>query len=164
MSRTINVDLDPASINAAILQIRDYQEWIKAKANELTRRLAEIGAAEACITFSDAMYDGNNDTVVMVEPNGDNGYAVKASGTAVLFIEFGAGITYGYGHPDPEVEGVQMGPGTYPTESIYWAAPEGWYYAHDKHTYGNPPSMAMYNAANDMRDKVLEVAREVFRT
>ena len=163
MSRTINVDLDPASINAAIRHIRDYQEWISRKADELTRRLAEIGAGEARVGFTGAMYDGDNDTVVTVEPNG-NGYSIIASGHAVLFIEFGAGITYGYGHPDPEVEGVQMGPGTYPTESIYWAAPEGWYYANDKHTYGNPPSMAMYNAANDMRDKVQELAREVFRT
>ena len=163
MSRTINVDLDPASINAAIVQIRNYQEWIAKKADELTRRLAEIGADEARVGFTGAMYDGDNDTTVTVEPNGDNGYSIIASGTAVLFIEFGSGITYGYGHPDPEVEGAQMGPGTYPSDKGHWNDPNGWYYAHDKHTYGNPPSMTMYNTANDMRDKVQEVAREVFR-
>ena len=81
---TINVDiLDPASVQAAIAQLESYD--LEARVDEICRRIADIGFATASAGFAGAIYDGTNDVRVTVEPI-DNGYAVKANGQAVLFM------------------------------------------------------------------------------
>lgn len=155
---TINVDiLDPASVQAAITQLESYD--LEARVDEICRRLADIGFATASAGFAGAIYDGTNDVRVTVEPI-DNGYAVKANGEAVLFIEYGAGATFGYGHPRPE----GYGPGTYNPRSRRWSSPYGWYYGTSRdlhHTYGNPPAAAMYHAEQDALRDVERIAEEV---
>ena len=43
MSRTITIDIfNPASIDAAVKEIRDYAEWVKRKMDELRERVARI--------------------------------------------------------------------------------------------------------------------------
>lgn len=152
--------LDSASINKAIQELQDYQKRIEQKAHEMVERLADIGAVTASAMFPMADYDGKNDVSVSVEQRGDTACAVVATGSAVLFIEFGAGITFGYGHPQAGEFGY--GPGTYPSEKGHWNDPNGWYIPGGQHTYGNPPSMTMYYTAEEIRDRVMEVAREVF--
>lgn len=157
--KKIEIELNASSINSAIKQIRKLDaEWDR-KIDLLLQRLAVLGATKATLGFSRAVYTGDNDVSVSVEQIGD-GYAIRASGEAVLFIEFGSGVTYGYGHPKP----MQYGPGTYPGNG-HWDDPNGWYLPKDKgggHTYGNPPAAAMYNAGKSMEQEVLRIAREVF--
>lgn len=163
MSRTITIDIfDPASIDAAASEIRDYAEWVKGKTAELARRLADMGAVNVSLGYSRAVYTGDNDISVTVEQQGENSYAIVANGEAVLFIEFGAGVTYGYGHPQPSVGGTPMGPGTYPSDKGHWNDPKGWWIPGGEHTYGNPPSMTMYLTAKELRNQLEDIAREVF--
>ena len=163
MSRTITIDIfNPASIDAAVKEIRDYAEWVKRKTAELARRLADMGAVNVSLGYSRAVYTGGNDISVTVEQQGENSYAIIANGEAVLFVEFGAGVTYGYGHPQPFVEGTLMGPGTYPSEKGHWNDPKGWWIPGGEHTYGNPPSMTMYLTAKELRNQLEDIAREVF--
>ena len=163
MSRTIIIDIfNPASIDAAVKEIRDYAEWVKRKTAELARRLADMGAVNVSLGYSRAVYTGGNDISVTVEQQGENSYAIIANGEAVLFVEFGAGVTYGYGHPQPSVEGTPMGPGTYPSEKGHWNDPKGWWIPGGEHTYGNPPSMTMYLTAKELRNQLEDIAREVF--
>ena len=163
MSRTITIDIfNPASIDAAVKEIRDYAEWVKRKTAELARRLADMGAVNVSLGYSRAVYTGGNDISVTVEQQGENSYAIIANGEAVLFVEFGAGVTYGYGHPQPSVEGTPMGPGTYPSEKGHWNDPKGWWIPGGEHTYGNPPSMTMYLTAKELRNQLEDIAREVF--
>ena len=163
MSKTIHVDVfDPASIDSAINELREYAKWVKAKANELVKRLADMGAVLAAIEFSRVPYHGAKDVEVDVEARGPNTYAIVASGETVLILEFGAGVTYGYGHPQADEFGY--GPTTYPGQK-HAADPNGWWIPKDAgggHTYGNPPAMAMYRTDKELRDRLLEVAREVF--
>ena len=165
MNRTIHVDVfDPASVNAAVNELREYAVWIRRKANELAQRLADIGVVNVSLGYARAIYTGENDITVTVEEQGEGRYAIIASGNALLFIEFGAGVTYGYGHPDPVVGETVMGPGTYPYGKGHWDDPDGWYlpgYEHI-HTYGNPPSMTMYLTAKELRDRLQDIAQEVF--
>lgn len=167
MSRTITIDIfDPASVDRAVREIREYSERVQRKTAELTRRLADMGAVNVSLGFSRAVYSGNNDVSVTVEQHGDNSYSIVANGEAVAFIEFGAGVTYGYGHPQPILEGEAMGPGTYPSTKGHWDDPKGWWFTNEagdgEHTYGNPPSMTMYTTAEELKRDLVNIAREVF--
>lgn len=164
----IRVRLDSKSIDAAIKELNAYKDSLPRKLDELCKRLAAIGATNISLGYARAAYTGKKDVDVSVEKT-EKGYAIVAAGETVLFLEFGAGVTYGYGHPEPEVNvgggTVQMGPGTYPDAEGHWDDPKGWWLpsaAGGGHTYGNPPSAAMYRTARDLERVVLDVAREVF--
>ena len=162
MAKTININpLDPKSISSAVKELKRYKNWIALKETELRMRLAELGADVARIQFSGATYDGVNDVTVRVDDTGSVA-VIYAEGEAVAFIEFGSGAKYGYGHPKAEELG--MGPGTYPDNSGHWDNEKGWWYEHDEHSYGNPPAMAMYNAAQRIREEISTIAKEVFST
>lgn len=159
----IKIRLNPSSVEQAIRQIEDYQKGIEQKAKELCRRLAQYGLILAEASFGGAAYDGIKDVYVDVVET-EKGYKIVASGDTVLILEFGAGVTLGYGHPQADEFG--MGPGTYPGQ-VNAMNPWGWWYADvdgSHHTWGNPPSMTMYNTAKDLRREVEAIAREVFKT
>lgn len=156
---TVDVNIfDYASVSRATRRLDEYFADLIEKANTVCERLATIGAVRASLDFSRAIYNGTNDVAVTVEPI-DNGYAIHATGNAVLFIEFGSGASYGYGHPEPE----GYGPGTYPGKG-HWDDPNGWWYGNHEHSYGNPPAQAMYNAKRDIQAEVQRIADEVFNT
>lgn len=163
MPRKITVTLSEASINEAIRRLDEYKEWLAQKARLLCERLAYQGAVRVSLGYAAAIYTGDKDYDVTVEEI-PNGYRILADGETALILEFGAGATFGYGHPDADTHG--MGPGTYPDGKGHWNDPNGWYIpgSHGQHTYGNPPSMAMYTASKEMRESVEKTAREVFRS
>ena len=139
--KKITVPLSTAGIERLQKELTDYRQWQKQKAKELAERCAMLGASVASLEFSRAIYTGVKDATVKVVKKG-NGYIVRADGKSVLFIEFGSGIAYGYGHPENGTYG--MGPGTYPDGKGHWNDPKGWYIPGGQHTYGNPPAMPMY--------------------
>lgn len=159
----ITVSLDSADIFRVVDKLNAYEHRLREKADEICKRLAVSGRWEATIGFSQAIYDGTKDFDVRVEPI-DNGFEIIADGETVLLLEFGAGVTYGYGHPQAVDFG--MGPGTYPDAMGHWNDPKGWWFKDETgtkyHSYGNAPAMPMYNTAKDLRAMVAEVAREVF--
>lgn len=157
----IKVELTNESIAAAMKELRRYKKWIVKKEAELRSRLAMLGATVASIQFARAIYNGSNDITVRVDNTGSVA-VIYAEGQTVAFIEFGAGATYGYGHPQAGEFGV--GPGTYPDGKGHWDDPKGWWYASGQHSYGNPPAMAMYSAVKEITENVTKIAREVFAT
>lgn len=162
MAKTIVVDpFSRKSIQNAIKELKKYKKWILEKERELRMRLATRGAAVASIQFARAIYNGANDVSVRVDDTGSVA-VIYAEGSAVAFIEFGAGAKYGYGHPMNSELGT--GPGTYPDGKGHWDNPNGWYYGHSEHTFGNPPAMAMLKARDQMVEEVTQIAREVFKS
>lgn len=159
MPKKIALDLSAKSIDSAIKEVRKYKAWVELKEKELRIRLASVGATVASIRFSGAIYNGTNDVSVRVDDNGTTA-TIYAEGESVAFIEFGSGEKYGYGHPQAGELGV--GPGTYPEGKGHWDDPKGWWYAKGKHSYGNPPAMAMYSAVQAITEQVTMIAREVF--
>jgi len=155
VKRVYNIDLSINGINQLQNGLKEYDRWLKRKSEELCKRLSDMGATKAEVNFAAAYYDGNEDHVISVEPC-DGGYKVKASGATVLFVEFGSGLI-GYGHPEPH----GLGPGTYPGKG-HWNDPNGWYYAHGKHSHGNPPNMPMYNTVKELELELERVVKEVF--
>lgn len=163
MSRKrIVVPLSESGIQKIQDELTVYRKWQEEKARELAERLASLGATVASIRFSRAVYTGPKDVDVTVEEL-PNGYKVKADGESVLFIEFGSGVTYGYGHPEAGEFG--MGPGTYPDGKGHWDDPKGWYLpksAGGGHTFGNPPAMPMYEARKTIEQELPRIVKEVF--
>jgi len=162
VSKTIRIRLSPESIGAAIEEVRAYKKWVQDKANELVLRLAEKGVDIASVKFAAAEYNGTKYVSVNLEESGGSHCAVVATGKTVLILEFGAGVI-GEGH---ELAGeFGYGPGTYPGQTHvpnpgYW-----WFTGDDKQLHfsrGNPPSMAMFSTAKDLRGMIEETAREVF--
>lgn len=147
--------------------LREWADDLKSKLDILCKKLAEMGATKVSLGYARAIYSGdtkNKDIKVdVVRVSG--GYQIVANGKSVLFVEFGTGITYGYGHPEAGKFG--MGPGTYPDGKGHWNDPKGWWLpesAGGGHTYGNPPNPVMYRTAKELREAILEVAKEVFKS
>lgn len=159
MRRTFRMELTDSSIKSTIAGLKEYRKWVLEKEEELRNRLAELGANVASIQFAGATYDGTNDVSVRVDSTGSVA-VIYAEGSAVAFIEFGAGAKYGYGHDYADALG--MGPGTYPEGKGHWDNPDGWYYAHGKKSYGNPPAMAMQKAIERMAEEITTIAKDVF--
>ena len=160
--KKIVVPLSVSGIQKIQDELTVYRKWQEEKARELAERLAALGATVASIRFSRAVYTGKKDVEVTVEEL-PNGYKVKADGESVLLIEFGSGVTYGYGHPEAGEFG--MGPGTYPDGKGHWDDPKGWYLpksAGGGHTYGNPPAMPMYEARKQIEQELPIIVKEVF--
>ena len=154
---------DKASINAAIKQVREYKKDFLAKEKLFVKRLAEIGVSVATTGFAVADYDGNNDVTVRLEWNG-NRAVVIADGETVGFIEFGTGIR----NPEWDNTGMDYTPprhGTYGKK--HGARPHGWYFKPGEgavqHTFGNYPAEAMRTARDVMIERIIRIAREVWR-
>lgn len=160
--KKITVPLSVAGVQKLQDELKEYRRWQKEKAQELAQRLAKLGAEVARVRFANASYLGQRNAVVTFDPI-PNGYKVKADGESVLFIEFGTGITYGFGHP--EAQELRMGPGTYPDGKGHWNDPNGWWIpksAGGGHTYGNPPAMPMYEARKQIEQELPRIVKEVF--
>ena len=112
--------------------------------------------AKASNGFAAAQYDGINDVVVTPDI-GKNHWSITASGEAVLFIEYGSGITYPM---TSQFAGQTYGPASWsashqkwlvdPKLSKYggkWPVP-GW-----RHywTRGNPSANVMYETSTVLR-------------
>jgi hypothetical protein len=156
--------IDPKSVEEAIQMVKQFKKDFEAKEQEFTRRLAEIGVRVAQAGFSTADYNGVNDVVVTLEQT-SSGYAVVASGETVGFIEFGTGVKY----PEWDNAGTEYTP---PKHGTYGKGqgknPHGWWFKQNEggranHTYGNPPAEAMLAARNEIIDRTIQIAREVWK-
>lgn len=155
---------DKKSVSQAIKQLEQYKKDFAVKEQLFVKRLAEIGVSVASAGFATADYDGERNVAVRVEQRGNHA-AVIASGETVGFIEFGTGVRY----PEWDNSGMDYTP---PKHGTYGkgqgASPYGWYFkqsdgAKARHTYGNQPAEAMRTARDVMVERVIQIAREVWR-
>lgn len=161
----ITIDpFDKRSITAAIKKLEQYEKEFRAKEAEFIRRLKDIGVSVAETGFSLADYDGINDVLIAETQNGPRA-AIIAYGEAVGFIEFGTGVKFRE-YDSSSTEFTPPAHGTYGKGK--GANPKGWYFsqgegAAGRHTFGNPPAEAMLTARDVMVERVVQVAREVWK-
>lgn len=155
---------DRKSIDKAIKEVKRYKREFETKEAEFVRRIAELGVSVASSGFAAADCDGINDVQVTMT-HGSNTAVVTAYGETVGFIEFGTGIK----HPEWDASGMEYTP---PKHGTYGKGrgknPHGWYFkqsegASARHTYGNPPAEAMRTARDIMVERVIQIAREVWK-
>ena len=161
----ITMTLDTKSIQSAIDEVKRIQEWIAKKTAEFNKRLAEVGRDVAERGFSQAQYSGVNDVVVEAVPT-DKGWSIRASGKAVMFLEFGAGRIANPTEPHPnrpsEIADIgQFGKGQGEKRGQHGQL-IGWFYGDGEYTEGNPATLAMWNAEEEIKQRVKEIAKEVF--
>lgn len=155
---------DTNSINQAIQKLIQYEKDFRIKETEFVRRLKEIGVSVASTEFAAAKYDGTKDVLIAETQLGGRA-AVIAYGETVGFIEFGTGVrnreydssTSEFKPPAHGTYGKGHGKNSYG----WWFNPSGIPPA--KHTFGNEPAEAMLKARDAMVEKVIEIAREVWK-
>lgn len=140
--------------------------------------LAGVGMRSARARFDAADYAGTNDVTVRAAKGRPGTWEVVASGTSVLFIEFGSGVTYPHDNPKTLETGFRaqswsLAKGVRAIKRdglwIYYGEPGGdaspvagrpantWW------TRGNPSANAMYEAGKDIRAEVLSAWRRHVR-
>lgn len=155
---------DKKSIDAALKKVQQYEKDFRTKEIEFVRRLKEIGVSVAEAGFATADYDGVNDVRIAESQNGARAVVI-AYGEAVGFIEFGTGVKFRE-YDSSTTEYTPPKHGTYGKGR--GKNPHGWYFkqsegAAARHTYGNEPAEAMLAARNEMIQRVIEIAREVWK-
>lgn len=168
----INVDIcDGATIDAAIARLQAIEsELAENKVREFCRKLAESGADVVNMIYSGGVpYAGDIDVATTVEESG-NGYAIRAFGSALGFIEFGTGAGYPLGE-----FANQVGAPAHGTYGQKRGAHPPWLYAGEPGTLGraskkpglywtdgNPPANAFPQAVERIKGDIGIVAQEVF--
>lgn len=175
---TESVSIEVSGIEGIKRRLDNILQKVKSNNDDsIGMRLGKIASEEAEKNFrTDADYDGFNDVVVSpARAEGKNTVVVDASGSTVLFIEFGTGVHYS------EPEHPLVSDGTYPYVrggyGHHLGRLDSWRYEGDpgKHgevitsgphagevlTHGNPANMCMYKAGKKVRQNLKQVATEV---
>jgi hypothetical protein len=181
MSKTITIDIfDPASIDAAVQEIKAYSQWVQRKTDELRERVSELISNQAQATFNSSVADNGfmvingspvddtrfGEVTVTVEAQGNNTTVIIASGKDAVFMEFGAGVYYNGAvgsSPNPLGAGLGFTIGSYGKgngRKEVWAYDGGDGQIHL--THGTPASMPLYKAVQSVSRDIVKIAREVF--
>lgn len=171
MARIINLDL--GNIDEAIKQLQDYEKRLGERTVKLRERLAETIREDSQEGFNAAIADdlGDDgefpaDVTVTIQEEDETTTSVIANGTDAVFVEFGAGVHYN-GPPgtSPHPKGQELGftIGSYGyglgrLNSWRFTAPNGMVFR----SYGVPAQMPMYYASETARDRLTDIAGEVF--
>lgn len=175
-AKVFRTDLSEEGISDMVDEIVRYKKVLEHGTNRFISELAKRGMEVSQAGFTRAVYDGTNDVSVKVENLGKYSKAVVAIGGAVLFIEFGSGVTYPDNHPEAAQLGMTRGTYGYGLGShSTWRYPgykgagtNGEVITEGKHageirTHGNPANMAMYNAVKDLEQNLTEIAERCFQ-
>lgn len=162
MSLALRMGLSVASVRAERRRLEEYVRLLPARCDELCRRLAEMGvdAAVAGVTRAET---GELASSIRHERRGERDYVVIADCGYAVYVEFGTGVVGLMGSAGELPDGI-TGPTSRTTKAredgswVYWDERQGKY----RITRGQAPLGFMSGAATEMRERVLEVAREVF--
>lgn len=159
----IKVALDERGIKQLANNLKQYAEQLDKKRGEFCRRLGEIGvnAAKQAVRVD----TGELQASVRFEITNDGRGLIIAEGNYVAFVEFGTGIvgegTYEGKLPSSWDYNEQRTPAAHDMLD-----PWKWYYVDDNgqvhSTYGQTANGFMAKGADEMRNAVLKIAKEVF--
>ena len=178
MSKKITFGLSVNEVRGALEQIRQYQNKLNRKCELLCRKLSAEGIAIAQAQIGSSgfgkyirlsseitpekagckaiIYMEDSQKIVSQWQTREGTQSKEIS--PALMLEFGAGLP---SQNPANIPGV--GTGTY---GIHGNQP-GWWYMDLEGTWhyatGVSPKMPMYNAGKELREKVMEIAEEVFR-
>lgn len=180
MAKKISFSLSPSSIQAAIKEVKAYQNDLNRKCGELCRRLTAEGMAIAQAHIGSSGFGKYIHLGSEITPQQAGCKAVfymedsskivsqwqtlegvkSAEISPCLMLEFGAGMK---AENPANISGVGTGTfpgGTHGNEPGWWYMDLNgeWHYSS-----GITPKMPMYFARKKLREKVLSIARDVFR-
>lgn len=175
---SLKANLSVKSLQDLKKQLLDYKAELEDKCERFVRELAEAGIpvveshiAQAGFTYDEKGIQSGSDTehntyVKVDSLIGMSKATLVLEGREILFIEFGAGVTYNGSvgsspHPKGQENGFLIG-----TYGMGHGSQQVWgYYAEDGElvlTHGTKATMPMYKASLDIRKKVVGIAKRVF--
>ena len=165
---------DSKSTRNAINELKKYRDDIKKKTQTLRQIIAEKIAIKADYVFSQSIVSDiflgdeprKADVEVTIDES-ENLSIVIAKGEDAIWVEFGAGVYHNTSvGTSPHPMGSQLGftIGGYGEGK---GANKTWFYKGDNEqwigTKGTRATMPLFMAVEEIRDEILEIAREVFK-
>ncbi len=160
----MKISVSLGNIDEAIRQLEEYEKSLPEKCRRLVERLTEEGVliAKEKIVSMAAFEDGDllSSMQGFMYKEGNKGLIIAGCKHAA-FVEFGTGVIgKGKQHPDIPVPWTYDGNGH---------GEDGWYYYDEgqgryRFTKGMPSRPFMYETAKELRDRLTEYAREVFKS
>lgn len=179
MSKTISFGLSVSEIDRVIKELREYQKSLDKKCEQLCFELCKAGMPIARSYIGEsgfgryirlsseitpekagckAIFFMEDTQKIVSKWQNQNGVQSKEISPA-LMLEFGAGLP---AQNPANIPGV--GTGTYGTHGNK----PGWWYMDLQgewhYSSGTSPKMPMYFAGKELRNKVLKIAKEVFKS
>lgn len=179
MSKKISIGLSAREFREAARQVEQYKKEMNQKIKEFCKVLLQYGEVTAIqygdqsplgktLTFTTEISpaaSGCKALLIGVGQKKESAGGSGASANTLLLVEFGSGIHHNSGSGNPKQGDFGMGVGTFPGQEHAFD-PNGWYYKDEDeqwhHSYGVKATMPMYNASKEMRQRIAEVAKEVF--
>ena len=169
MPKTIKMNLSAGSIQNAVKELQKYKQSLISKNDLFVQRLAEVGipVINANIAAAQGDSDKNHNTYIKLNSFGSYSRAVLVvEGADLLMIEFGAGIHYNTpAGTSPHPKGQELGY-TIGSYGKGHGAEDYWYYQAESgetvRSYGTESTMPVYKASVEIRQKIRQIAKEVF--
>lgn len=168
--KTINVTLSSDGIAQACKELDEWNREFQERVRTFTQRLADEGCNITRVKI-DSVPEGNTGDIRVwadASATGDVVYSASyyMSGHEAIFIEFGAGVYYNTGlgssiHPKGVELGFEIGSWSFGPKGKGLAGNPGWFYG-GEYTHGTPTYMPMYSGAQELAQKIYEIANEVF--
>ena len=170
--KTIRFGLGVTDINRAIREVNKFKQDFRNKVDTYRKRIAEELAVQASLNFGNAVVDDvihgsprRPDVAVTVSERGSISVVV-AEGEDAVWCEFGAGVYHnGSVGSSPNPYGNDLG-FTIGSYGKGYGKKQAWGYYDESGelviTRGTPATMPLYNAAQEVMRKSVEIAREVF--
>lgn len=166
--RTFTFGLSPSAVKHAIINMQGYLNDLYEKNKEFVYRLCNIAVdviEKNMVTPGDS--DPSHTTAIYISGGGTSiKGVVRLNGEDVLFIEFGAGITYnGPAGQSPHPKGAELGY-TIGDYGYHLGRLSSWRYQDSngewRVSYGTKAAMPMYKAGQAIRQNIRKVAADVF--
>ena len=167
--KTISFSLDPASIQKAIREVQEYKQQFIDKNALFVQRLAEIGLPVIDQNMTAAAGDSDPEHNTYITVNSFESYSqavLTVEGRDILFIEFGSGIHYnGVAGSSPHPKGAEFGY-TIGSYGKGLGKNDFWHYTADTgesvRSYGTEATLPVYKASVEIRQRIRQIAKEVF--
>lgn len=178
MGKTFTVDiLSPSSIEKLKKNLAKYKDGLIKKTELLVQELSKIGLETIDVKLSESRLGHHvtvqtdsetipHGTVLVIIATGDTKFSENYEPfNTLLAIEFGAGIHFNH-NENPKASELGYGVGSFP-EQTHAFQEEGWYFWDEEkqkyvHSFGVQATMPLYNATQEMKLRVKEVARKIF--
>ena len=169
MSKILKSNLSNRSIQNLIKELEEYKDVIVDKNDLFIKKLAETGIPVIELNISSVQGDSNknHNTYIKLNSYGDYSRAtLVCEGRDILFIEFGSGIYYnGLVGTSLNPKGKELGYtiGSYGKGK---GKQNTWGYYSDSGelvlSHGTQATMPMYKASLEIKQKTIQIAKEVF--
>lgn len=159
----LKASLSASSLDALLTDLKAYQQKVEAAPHKIVETLVDYGKeqiAQGIGSIRDK--DGNYLATAGSYMFGDGGVAYM-EGEQAAYLEYGTGVK-GQSSPHPQANQVGWQYNSGPTISStgdwsYWDPVKG----HYVHTKGIPAQMPVLKAANAIRQKEIEAAKEALK-